>query len=71
MALNSNEKHTEIKENAQKERRKFVKKAVYSAPVFIQLGTLFRLRETKAVRGAGKKGVNDASIYHTKDRHDH
>lgn len=48
MALNSNKKHTKIKEETQKERRDFMKKALYSAPVLIPLGTLLRPTETKA-----------------------
>ena len=42
------EKEIKEEEKLQKERRKFVKKALYSAPVLIPLGALLRPTETKA-----------------------
>lgn len=48
MALDPKEKHKHEKDEMQKERRSFLKKAVYSAPGLIVLGQLVRPTKAKA-----------------------
>ena len=42
MAFNPKENHKDIKDDIQKERRSFLKKAAYTAPALIVLGQLTR-----------------------------
>lgn len=48
MALEPKEKHTDKKDEMQKERRSFLKKAAYSAPALIVMGQLSRPTQSKA-----------------------
>ena len=48
MALDLKENHKNTKESMQNERRRFLKKAVYSTPVFMILGYLIRPTRVKA-----------------------
>ncbi len=48
MALDPKEIHEDIKDKTQKERRSFLKKTVYAAPVLIVLGQLARPTKAEA-----------------------
>jgi len=48
MAITSEEKHIDINDQIQKERRTFLKKTVYAAPSLIVLGQLVRPTQSKA-----------------------
>jgi len=48
MALDSNEKHKNVKIKMDKERRGFLKKTVYAAPTLIVMGGLLRPTQAKA-----------------------
>lgn len=48
MALNTEENHKESEEKIQKERRSFLKKTAYAAPVLVVLGQLARPARAEA-----------------------
>ncbi len=48
MALNPKKEHKKVTDEVKKERRSFLKKAAYSAPVLIVLGQLVRPTRVRA-----------------------
>ena len=48
MASDTKEKHKDVKDSMQKERRSFLKKTAYAAPALIVLGQLARPTTAKA-----------------------
>ncbi len=58
MAIDSKEKHKDIKTEMQKERRSFLKKSAYSVPVLVSMGALLRPTKTHARFGPPPSAPN-------------